>query len=169
MRHFPVLLIMLSATMFPTTVRGDVQNCITDGLSHILQVQELERYIDALAIAQRVVGPPWRELSIEARQDIANTMFVVLRDRLRELAGDYIGAVATPTQILQNDRYPNHYGVSGTISTPNGSTYHFDTNLYSSGSDCRFYTLVVDNAFSLRSWLPRQPAVRAAYDRHKIN
>jgi len=58
--------------------------------------------------------------------------------------------------------------VSGQVQTPAGDSYTFDTNVYVNGTHCRFYTLVIENAFSLRTWLPRQPAVRAIYAEYDI-
>jgi len=87
MSRWPLLTLPLMLLLWPTTVTATtVQHCVDRGITGILAVREIDRFIDAQAMAQRIVGPAWRNLEPPARTAVAQTMGATLRERLAESA-----------------------------------------------------------------------------------
>lgn len=165
-----VLVTMVSSANAHHLTLVDIEECANQCLGQVLSGQrDLNDCIAFAPATRRVVGPPARGLSDDELQPIASVIEEVLRARIQNSAGDFVGSTIQVTSIQESLRQRHVYGVEGWVRRPTGSDYEFSVNgIFNSRNRCQAYTLTI-GPFSINQWLKEQTSVRRAIRDQGLN
>lgn len=141
---------------------ADINACLNRGLRSILSAEDIARYAIIPNITKNIVGPQWQQLSDGELQELEAVVLAVMTTRLRERGTRYRNAtaLAEESHIKASVEHKNRYSISGTIYF-DGVPYWFETIAFVTEERCSFYTLNVENVFTLSGWLREQTAIQA--------
>lgn len=140
---------------------AEVQQCLQNGLGRVLSGQvAVHHYMNLPGIVSRVFGPPARQLDDAGYQQAAAFIGEEIQAYINKKRRDFSNPLIVVTNLKSRSRYPNVYGVTGTINV-DGTQYDLVVNGYFySTQKCAVYGVSIAGAWSLVRYLRDLPRVR---------
>lgn len=149
----------LGQPVYAEVSAAEIDDCLERGLNSILAAQNVEQYAVISNITRNVVGRPWGTLSEVDQETLQAIVLDTIKRKLHERGAEFQGATVGEITVVPSKDWPHQYTISGELLA-HGIPYWFQTIANISKDRCRFYTLNIENMFTLSGWLREQPAVR---------
>jgi hypothetical protein len=132
-----------------------VDTCLNRAFENVLQAQNIPQFVSIPNLTKNIVGRQWQQLTPEELTELEATVHAVMAAQIREQGQSYAGAEIRVRNITPSDRYPDQYQIEGTINQ-----YFFKVIAKVSSDSCLFYTLNIEDMFTLSNWLKDHPTIR---------
>ncbi len=156
------------------TAKDIFQTCVNVGIPAMVRGVNFQRYISLDSFSFNVVGRGnWRSLDTSGKTALNELVLATLKQKattaISEQAAKGIDLTQTRASISTATQQKNGlYEVTGTITTPTGNQYDFNSTASTDGSNCQLHTLWIQGLFSIAQDLQLDSNIQTFMTKHRL-